>query len=159
LKVAGSIDLNQFWPVGESDADTTKILVNVTGNAFQFRPNAAAAFQTTHAFDNAKVRGKVTKPCIDDKGRVTIRLQGIDAPELHYMPQPVKKKADQTQKQHERYLELNEQYRQKLGETATVALSSRLQQAGQNPLVCTVVTAVDHPNDVFDTYGRLVGNI
>src|SRR5262249_33207416 len=26
-------------------------------------------------------------------------------------------------------------------------------------LVCTVVTAVDHPNDVFDTYGRLVGNI
>jgi hypothetical protein len=31
LKVAGSIDLNQFWPQGESDADTTKILVTVGG--------------------------------------------------------------------------------------------------------------------------------
>ena len=136
LKVAGSIDLNQFWPQGESDADTTKILVRVGGNAFQFRPNATAAFQTTHAFDQAKVRGKVTKPCIDNKSRVTIRLQGIDAPELHYMPQAAKKKADQTKKQRERFLELNEKYRQKLGETATVELSSFLQQAGQDPLSC-----------------------
>ena len=159
LKVAGSIDLNQFWPQGESDADTTKILVSVGGNAFQYRPNAGAAFQATHAFDQAKVRGKVTKPCLDNKNRLTIRLQGIDAPELHYMPQAAKKKADQTKKQRERFLELNEKYRQKLAETATVELSSLLQQAGQDPLPCTVVTAVDHPSDVFDTYARFVGNI
>jgi endonuclease YncB( thermonuclease family) len=108
LKVAGSIDLAQFWPQGESDADTTKILVSVGGNAFQFRPNAGAPFQVTHAFDQAKVRGKVTKPCIDNKNRVTVRLQGIDAPELHYMPQAAKKKTDQTKKQRERFLELNE---------------------------------------------------
>src|SRR5262249_44943889 len=151
-KVTGSIDLNQFWPKGESDADTTKILVTVGGDAFQFRPNAGAAFQTTHAFDQAKVRGKVTKPCIDNKNPLTIRHQGLDPPELHYMPQAAKKKADQTKKQRERFLELNAKYRQKLGETATVELSDLLRQAGQDPLPCTVVTAADHPSDVFDTY-------
>src|SRR3989475_12837550 len=134
LKVAGSIDLNQFWPRGESDADTTEILVSVGGNAFQFRPNAGAAFQATHAFDQAKVRGKVTKPCIDNKNRVTVRLQGIDAPELHYMPQAAKKKADQTKKQRERFLELNEKYRQKLAETATDELPTVMQQSLQNTL-------------------------
>ena len=26
LEVSGTIDLNQFWPAGESDADTVKVL-------------------------------------------------------------------------------------------------------------------------------------
>ncbi|MGH9783901.1 MAG: thermonuclease family protein [Terriglobia bacterium] len=159
LTVDGSIDLSQFWPQGEADADTTKILVRVSPGAFQFRPHATAPFQNTHAFDHAIVRGKVRKPCIDTGGRVTVRLQGIDAPELHYMPQAAKKKADQTKKQRERFLELNEKYRQKLAETATVNLSNFLLQAGLDPLPCTVVTAVDQPNDVFDTYARFVGSI
>ncbi|TMA22829.1 MAG: thermonuclease family protein, partial [Deltaproteobacteria bacterium] len=50
-------------------------------------------------------------------------------------------------------------FRQFYGETATLALHSFLAKAGASPLACIVRTAVDQPNDVFDTYGRLVGDI
>src|SRR5687767_3434221 len=99
LQAIGTIDLGQFWPHGTSDADTTKILVSLTGNGFRFRPQPGAPFAVTHVFDGAKVRGKTTKQVLDAKGRVTVRLQGIDAPELHYMPQSVLKPKDRTAQQ------------------------------------------------------------
>src|SRR5882724_1947652 len=85
LELSGTIDLAQFWPTGESDADTVKVLV-AGADAFRFRPQPGAAMKVTHAFNAAKVVGKGSKACIDNKGRVTIRLQAIDAPELHYRP-------------------------------------------------------------------------
>ncbi|WP_035358497.1 hypothetical protein [Edaphobacter aggregans] len=103
LEVDGSIDLSQFWPVGSSDADTTRIRVDVTAGAFRFRPNSGAPFRVTHAFENAKVKGTATYDAIKN-GKVTVRLQGIDAPELHYRPAAQKKKADQTNAQHKLYL-------------------------------------------------------
>ena len=85
LEVRGTVDLTQFWPTGSSDADTTKILVSTQPGAFRFRPRPGAQFQTTNVFDGATVRGRVNKPAIDNQGRITIRLQGLDAPELHYL--------------------------------------------------------------------------
>src|SRR5437773_795653 len=85
LEVSGTIDLAQFWPAGESDADTVKVLLS-SPNAFRFTPHAGAPSKVTHAFEGATVKGKVSKSAIDNKNRVTIRLQGIDAPELHYRP-------------------------------------------------------------------------
>src|SRR6266478_1282216 len=105
LDVAGMIEVDQFWPNGTSDADTAKLLVSVTDGAFRFRPHPGAPFATTHVFDGATVKGKTTKPVVDAKGRVTIRFQGIDAPELHYMPQAAKKKAEQTAQQRKLFLE------------------------------------------------------
>ena len=90
LEVAGSIDVKQFWPDGRSDADTTKVLVNVGGGAIQFRKNAATPFQVTHVFENALVKGRTTKAPIKN-GQLTIRLQGIDATELHYQPSALSK--------------------------------------------------------------------
>jgi endonuclease YncB( thermonuclease family) len=159
LEVRGTIDLDQFWPTGSSDADTTKILVSTAPGAFRFRPNPGASYQTTHAFDDAIVRGRVTKPAIDQHGRITIRLQGIDATELHYRPKAALPKNQQAAKQREIYLELNEEYRQHLAETATVELFHRLEQVGEDPAPCTVITRVDYPDEVFDTYGRFVGDI
>ena len=159
LEMHGEIDLSQFWPGGGSDADTTKVLMNVTGSSFQFRKDAASPFKATHVFEGAKVRGKATKDAIDKKGRVTIRLQGIDAPELHYQAAAAIKKSAQTKKQHELYLKWNKPYRQPLGETATVELSNFLRTAGEDPLPCVVRSAVNRPNEVFDTYGRFVGDI
>jgi endonuclease YncB( thermonuclease family) len=159
LKVAGTLDIDQFWPLGTSDADTTKILVGIGENAFQFRPSPSEDFQVTHAFENATVIGKSRKPPVDKKGRITVRLQGIDAPELHYRPQAALKKSEQTDEQHKLYLKWNLEYRQYYGETATVALREFLLQANQNPLSCTITSLVDSPNDVFDTYGRLVGDV
>src|SRR5438552_5627627 len=96
LEMTGTIDVDQFWPAGTSDADTTKILVDVADNAFRFRRSPGDPFQITHAFDDAVVVGKVRKPAIDQRGRVTVRLQGVDAPELHYQPPALVKKAQQT---------------------------------------------------------------
>jgi endonuclease YncB( thermonuclease family) len=159
LRVDGTIDLAQFWPAGSSDADTSKIHVNVFADSFKFRPDPGSPFHTvTHGFRDARVKGSVTKPVIEN-GRVTVRLQGVDAPELHYRPQAALKKAKQSQQQRDIYLKWNLEFRQQLAETATVALASMLAQPGQDPLPCRVETAVDTPDDVFDTYGRLVGTI
>lgn len=158
LEVDATIDLSQFWPDGESDADTTKVLVRPL--AFRYRPNPGVPFEVTRVFDGAKVRGKAgTRPVVDAKGRMTVRLEGIDAPELHYTPSAVLKKAARTAQQHQLFLQWNLKYRQHLAETATTALADLLGGAGAGELPCRVTTAVDEPNDVFDTYGRFVGYI
>jgi endonuclease YncB( thermonuclease family) len=170
LVVTGTIDLTQFWPVGQSDADTTKILLDVSADAFTFQAHPGVAPRHTEVFVGAKIKGAQgnVKPAIDPNGRVTVRLQGIDAPELHYRPQsalkdPPKKPVHgiryRTPAQKQLYLELNEDYRQPMGETATVALRDHLLGRHADPLPCEVVSAVDSPNEVFDTYGRLVGDI
>ena len=63
LKVKEMLDLGQFWPDGESDADTAK--VNVGQDAFSFQTIQVCLFKVTHVFDQASVRGKTrTKPAI-----------------------------------------------------------------------------------------------
>lgn len=156
LTFTGSIDLNQFWPQNvktgnsfDSDADTVKVLVDV--NSVIFTPAKGAAkktklLQTAGFFSNIKNKktGKVTrkfKPVINAKGYVTMRLQGIDAPELHYMTgKPL--------------------YRQHWGNICTVELYNYLKkQTTGNSINCEVYTQVDKPNDVFDKYGRCVGDV
>ncbi len=82
LEVEGTIDVSQFWPEGRSDADTTKVVVNVAPDAIRFRKNDTSQFQPTHVFDNARVKGRTATAPI--KNGKLIRLQGVDAPELHY---------------------------------------------------------------------------
>jgi endonuclease YncB( thermonuclease family) len=159
LELTGSIDLNQFWPKGTSDADTTKVIIDVAEDAFRFRQFPNQPFRVTHVFDRAEVVGKVRKAPIDDKGRVTVRLQGVDAPELHFRPSAIVKKSEQTREQRKLFLKWNLEFRQRYGETATIVLHDLLAQGSLNPLPCKAVSAVDSPNDVFDTYGRLVGDI
>lgn len=158
LEVNGIIDVTQFWPSGGSDADTTSVKVDVAAGAFRFRPHPSAPWRVTHAFDDARVKGSATYDAIRN-GKITVRLQGIDAPELHYRPSAARKKADQTDEQHALYLKWNLEFRQPLAETATVALGTFLSGLGPAQLPCVVRTAVDAPDDVFDTYGRLVGDI
>jgi endonuclease YncB( thermonuclease family) len=158
LKIRGTIDPKQFWPEGEADADTTKIKLDVGPDSFQFRPNAAAAFQPTLAYVGAKSRGKTTKAVIDTKSRVTIRLQGIDAPELHYRPT---KPSTLTKAQGDKFKAANAEFRQHLSETATLALKNFLAPAvdGTGLITCEAHTAVDRPGDAVDTYGRIVADI
>lgn len=157
LRVTGNIRLSQFWPAGESDADT--IVLDVpTSNAFDFRSSADSSFRPTDVFYGAHVRGKSgSKPPIDDKNRLHIRLQGIDSPELHYLAHLLKKKSEMSAKQLERCKEWSKCYRQPYGESAAAALGEEL--GGEDTLACEVTTAVDHPNEVFDTYARMVGDV
>lgn len=163
LRVNGTIEVRQFWPKGTSDADTAVIIVGVkSSNAFQFQETAGGPFKTTHAFEGALVHGKQgPKPPVDAKGRIRVRLQGIDAPELHYQPAPLGKslKATLSQKVLGAYSALTHKYRQRWAESAAFALLNFVSQAGKAVIPCTVTSVVAEPTDVFDTYGRLVGDI
>jgi endonuclease YncB( thermonuclease family) len=159
LTFTGSIDLNQFWPqnvksgnTADSDADTVKVKIN--SKSVQFK-SAAGKIQMTDFisksgfFHNVKsAGGKKTlkfKSVIDSKGNIDMRLQGIDAPELHYMTQ----------------INKNPLYRQHMGETSTIQLFKFLKShsKGKDTIDCEVFTQVDEPNDVFDKFGRCVGDI
>ena len=154
LTVTGLIDFAQFWPKGLSDADTAKIVVHVTGpSSFSFQKTPGAPAKTTNAFAGAfmkgsdsvdKKTGKKRKPkmAINSKSQITVRLQGIDAPELHFRPPRGR---------------IN--LRQHFGESATIGLATFLKTFGVGALPCRVVTRVNKPNDVFDKYGRFVGDI
>src|SRR5262249_27056289 len=94
------------------------------------------------------VKGASTRPAVRNN-KITIRLQGIDATELHYSATlPGKGLIDNGKRFHQFF-----------GETATVKLHDFATQAGKGTIMCDVVTSVDHPNDVFDTFGRFVGDI
>jgi endonuclease YncB( thermonuclease family) len=74
---------------------------------------------------------------------VKIRLQGIDAPELHY-------RVDQKKTE----------VRQNWGKRATFELRKFLKaRVSGMKIDCHVETLVKSPSDVFDKYGRLVGDI
>src|SRR5256885_955535 len=132
LEVAGSIDINQFWPTGRSDADTTKVIMKVGGGALQFRKDNSSPFHVTHVFDNALVKGRTTKPPIKN-GQMTIRLQGIDATELHYQPSPLSttEKKGLSPARRDAYHLVTHSYRQFLGATATKALRDFLATTGK----------------------------
>lgn len=141
LQVTGTIDITQFWPENESDGDTVHVLVDPDG--FRFSPDGKpGTFKATHVFDDARVHGAETKTAVSH-GKITIRLEHIDAPELHYSV-PLKG---------------TKNFRQYFGETAATKLHDLIAGSGQHVVHCEVRTAIDHPNEAFDTYGRLIGNI
>jgi endonuclease YncB( thermonuclease family) len=133
----GTIDLTQFWPNGESDGDTTHVVVE----SFTFEG------EKTDVFEGAVVHGRGKPKEVVRKNAITVRWQGIDAPELHYNP---------TVKDG-----INKNFRQPYGQSVTVALAKKCAALakGSNTLECRVETRVSRPNDVFDMYGRFIGTI
>jgi len=102
LTLHGARDLAQLWPDGSSDVDTLKVQVR----AIDFGGRA------TRAFDGAYVISRGEQRLVVHEGAVTVRLQGVDAPELHY---PTTVPGGH-----------NASYRQSLGGSATVALAEWL---------------------------------
>jgi len=170
LEADGTIDVAQFWPEGHSDADTAKVLVKIVADGVRFRENNTRPFRATHFLDGATVgipsNGK-RKPAINAKGQLTIRLQGIDAPELHYQPSALEaaefpgldKAGFAAKKKQYHDAKVVHPYRQLLGATTSKALHDFLAGGGSPTLPCRVLTHVDVPNDVFDKYGRMVADI
>jgi endonuclease YncB( thermonuclease family) len=159
LRVKGTIDLAQFWPDGEADADTTKIKVQVGANSFSFAADGKT-FKPTKVYFGAVVRGTSSDPVIDKQGRITVRLQGVDAPELHYRAAALKQRPDVSQAKRKKFNELNKTARRQYwAETATVALCKKLKTFGNGVVKCEMRSLIDHPAEVIDTYGRFVGNI
>ncbi len=142
LQLKGTIDIQQFWPENMSDGDTVTVVPDPDGFEFTPDPNHNEPARVTHIFDNAVCKGSDTRKVIHN-GKVTIRLEHADCAELHYSV-PVKG---------------TKNFRQFTAETATTSLHSLIAASRGRPVPCKVRTTVDHPNNVFDTYGRMIGNI
>lgn len=166
LRIHGTIDLMQFWPIGESDADTTKIKLEVSANSFEYRKEGATNFKKTNVFTGAKSKGQVVAEVIKTSKKtgvktITVRLQGVDAPELHYKGSPLKKGNEITATMRKNYNSNNKERRQNLAETSTFRLAKHLKQfANTNGFIKAVYESeVEKPSDAIDTYGRFVGDI
>ncbi len=158
LEVRGSFAVAQFWPNGSADADTVSIILATDGPPFRFQCSPDARWQVTTVFDGALVDGAVKKAPISAKRKLTIRLIGIDAPELHCGATARIKKSKRTAEQLVLFQEFGKEYRQPFAESAVLALVERLGGTGK-VLPATVRTRVDQPNEVFDCYGRFVGDM
>ncbi len=158
LQVRGLLSLRQFWPEGEADADTITLSLEAGPKAFQFQLSPGAPFQPTCAFEKAIIRGRVVRPVLA-RGKLKVRLQGVDSPEVHYTPAALLPPKRRTPAQNILYRRWNNSYRQVLAETAVSQLRWLLSQVGRDPLPCRVVSCVDDPGEVFDVYGRLVGEL
>jgi endonuclease YncB( thermonuclease family) len=144
LRVSGTITLSQFWPAGGSDADTASVAVSA--KSFEFSPDPSnKPFRQTRVFEGAQI----SKKLVIHSGKVTVRFQGIDAPELHFPPLLPKKglKGNGTK------------YRQLQGETSTDKLETFVTSGKPKTVPCQVVTRIDKPDDAFDLYARLIGDI
>lgn len=150
LRIAGKVSLGQFWPKGAtgrsqgSDADTIKVIVDKSRVLFNGKPSAALV--SAYALDKGK-----KKLVINANGEINVRLQGVDAPELHYpttIATSIAKKP-------------NGHFRQAWGESAAKALAAFLKKKfGNGPLPCEVVSQnISKPKDICDSHGRVVGNV
>jgi len=155
LIINGTLRAKQFWPEARSDADTVTVnLVPQAKKPFVY-VNDAGKRTTTHAFDNAAIVGKFGPSLVVKQNKnsavrkVTVRLQGVDAPELHYQPTVPGTKGKG----------LIHPFRQSLGETCADALHDFVETFGQAEIPCLVTTVVSRPNDVCDVFGRVVGNL
>jgi len=153
LTINGMLRAKQFWPEGRSDADTVTVEL-AAHQPFVFTDDAGKR-HPTNAFDNAEVVGQHGRNVVIKRHKtsnvhsITIRLQGIDAPELHYQPQ-VNGSGGKG---------INHPFRQSLGETSADALHAIVGSFGLSEIPCEVTTVVDLPSDVCDVFGRVVGNI
>ncbi len=163
LEIAGTIDLSQFWPSGHSDADTTKLLLSVKPGGVRVKLTGQTQFQATSAYEGAGMAGQkdpatgqaMLDPVIKNN-TITIRLQRIDAPELHYRPDA--KGSDGKLKG----TGLIKDYRQHQAETAVVKMAKFMKTLGGNPLPCKFVSqlkASEGPGAAMDKYGRFVGDV
>lgn len=138
LELRGTVAPDDVFPEGHSDADTLHVTLAASRAACRFRRAPGEAWVPVQ-LERAVVFGRGRRAVLDGRGRVTVRLEGLDAPELHLRGA--------------RGVNLRQPYAM----SAAQALHTRLRRLGPGRLDCRVWTAVDSPADAFDTYGRLVG--
>ncbi|MBZ0186296.1 MAG: thermonuclease family protein [Candidatus Obscuribacterales bacterium] len=142
VAVEGTVKTDQFLPRGTSDADTVKL--DISQGAIYYGKFDSEELTETRIFEGAYALVENKKePLISKKRIVDVRLQGIDAAELHL---PVKIEGANTV-----------HFRQYFGKTATVKLLKLLGGPGR-VLPCQIWSYVDSPGDLFDAYGRLIGD-
>ncbi len=165
----GQIDIAQFWPDGLSDADTANILVDISKGGMFYKPDGGRERNVTQRYKTAvagqqKNAANLANATLIKDGKIKVRLQGIDAPELHYRPQSDTKIAAKLGVPGAKLggTGIIKDYRQRQAETSVVKLREFLLTLGTTTVKCEFVSRVDDsegPGDVVDKYGRFVGDI
>jgi len=157
VQIYGTIDLNQFYyRAGLSDADTVKI--EITVEAVKFRPEKGARWlESLQVFNEGFINGR---PVVESD-KIVVRLQGVDAPELHYSGSRDIPENKMTAEQKRKWK--NAEFRQRWGARSTWELTTYLNKhekiRGSGFVEVYAFSRVDSPGDVFDIYGRFVGDI
>lgn len=144
LEARGTLETSTIWPAGNADADTLRVHLLQPHEGFRFRPAGGARFAPVPGLATAWIRGRVHRPLLDAAGRLSVRLEAVDAPELHYSPAGA---------------HAGRAFRQPFAESAARALHAWLASSGSRSLPCRVVADVDEPARAFDAYGRCVGEV
>jgi endonuclease YncB( thermonuclease family) len=155
-----TLDIDKLWPAGKSDADT--LTLDVTSAKFEFQPHERTSSTITRIFESAMVRGQhASNHCISPKHQVIVRLQSVDAPELHCRPSPpsILDTPQMTPEQKAAFLKFNFEFRQARGEDSTARLRTALQIYGKRIIQVRFESRIDLPNDLFDCYGRAIGDV
>jgi len=158
LRIRGKLDLQQFWPIGTADADTVNLVIDINKQSFAFAADGKN-FKPTQVFFGAVSKGRGSKPVISKANKITARLQGVDAPELHYRAAPLSAKLKASKARREAFNAANKERRQHWGEAATVALGKKVATLGADAIDCEFLSFVDAPKEVTDVYGRFIGNV
>jgi endonuclease YncB( thermonuclease family) len=155
----GTVDLNQFYSFGgQSDADTIHLFIT----SIRFRPRDNRPWiENVQVFTGAYVYVYGKKEKVIKNNRVKVRLQGIDATELHLQPKYAVKKSELTAEQKRLWKSRN--YRQYWSIRSTIELAKffkqHLEEDGTSKVRVYAYSRVDKPNDLFDKYARLVADI
>lgn len=163
LIVDGTVFIKQFWPSGNSDADTVQLTIEKSPNKenFKFVTGKKEAFYK----DFYDTPGTNDKPYIKYEGQVrqyiSVRVDGIDATELHY------KFFDTTTLDpkilNSKFVELNKpNYRQSFSKKATYFLTKLLEKYADpktNSVKARYEFDCKKPTDAIDKYGRFVGKV
>jgi endonuclease YncB( thermonuclease family) len=173
IKITGKINFSQFFgektgdqkPVwGVSDADTCKLILN--SNSIKFRKSADSLWQENiRLFDNAFSYDEETGRRIRIIGTdsenlkfIKIRLQGLDAPELHYKANKGNTFLFENQLLSFNILKEAFDFRQFYGAQAASKLVGFLKDysADQKFINAYAISSIDTPSELFDKFGRAV---
>jgi endonuclease YncB( thermonuclease family) len=159
------VDGKTIW--GVSDAGTIKVTLNP--NSIRFKESKDTPWQENlRMYDNAYYydeetgkRVKIIGVDLEDKPFIKTRLQGIDAPELHYMAN--KGNVFLYENQFSLFNSLKEafDFRQTFGAKAASKLIGFLKDysANEKYINAYAISTINTPSELFDKYGRAICDI
>jgi endonuclease YncB( thermonuclease family) len=173
VKINGKIFLDQFFSLGgRSDADTVRVYLNPSSVEFRrseendWQRNLTL-FDKAYYYDEEEKTWK--KIVVTDRGHneqeyMKIRLQGIDAPELHCLANMGDLYLDYSHFTNFKSLNVMFEYRQHWGARAATELAKFLKcnstkDNGEEFVEAYAISSVDKPHDLFDKFGRAVADI
>lgn len=177
VEIDGKVDVFQYWPNGGSDVDTLKFVPDFPSARYHGdggSADVAAFFQKGGMFlpDDDKPGQEKFRSIVRKGGglSLSIRLQGIDAPELHYAPNFREGMFDgDFSRWIARHLSRQKSYRQPYGKLCAdffgkgvrrqLGLETIDEDAPERLVDAKLTIHADGINQAVDVFGRVVGYV